>query len=252
MANSPSVPTFETLNDFCGDLRSLVFRTQTEAARRFGVHHTTVVRYEKGEVRPPLSYLIGLALLVADRLDQMGKPAAATRKSLMVELNKAVQLCYADETPLENWGNLQLRAKSNKPSEAGSALASSAKSLQDWGAAPDVGSLLGRERELSQMQTWLTSGRTRLILLAGLPGMGKTWLSVAASRQAAPTFDALIWRSLRFSPSLTQFLAELTVLLGGRVSQESVLSSAAQIAQFIDLLRHRRVLLILDAFDSVK
>lgn len=96
-------PPPQYLNDlpgFVGDLRSLVFPSQAQAARYFHVSRPTITRYENGTHPPPLGYIACLARLVAE---QRAETSASTyRETLLQEVNRAIRANY-DELPFQDW-----------------------------------------------------------------------------------------------------------------------------------------------------
>ena len=125
------------------------------------------------------------------------------------------------------------------------------RSHQDWGEAPTLAALHGREDELRQLSRWLIDERCRLVALLGMGGIGKTALAAWACRQLAGQFDVLIWRSLINAPPLAEVLQDwLTGLSDGQLS---VLPESlnGQLNALFELLRQRRCLLVLDNCESI-
>ncbi|MBN1148500.1 MAG: tetratricopeptide repeat protein [Anaerolineales bacterium] len=54
-------------------------------------------------------------------------------------------------------------------------------------------SFVGREYELHQLDEWLTNPANRLVTLAGLGGVGKTRLALAAAQEMVGTFEHGVW-----------------------------------------------------------
>jgi WD40 repeat protein len=115
----------------------------------------------------------------------------------------------------------------------------------DWGEAVDVSLFYGRERELETLEQWIVQDRCRLVLLCGMGGIGKTFLSVKLAEHIQEQFEYVFWRSLCNAPPLEEIVAELLQFL---VSQPV---SNANLSSLINCLRQHRCLLVLDNVESI-
>ncbi|MGB8699426.1 MAG: ATP-binding protein, partial [Thermosynechococcaceae cyanobacterium] len=102
----------------------------------------------------------------------------------------------------------------------------------DWGEVVDVSKFYGRTTELSALKQWITVEQSRLVVILGMGGIGKTALSAKLAHQltepdpstafhsdcASSTqhanfnpqpFQFAIWRSLRNSPPLVTLMVDL-------------------------------------------
>ncbi|WP_202218740.1 AAA family ATPase [Okeania sp. KiyG1] len=85
----------------------------------------------------------------------------------------------------------------------------------DLDKAPEIINFYGRTEELSTLSKWIVSDRLRVISLLGISGIGKTTLSLQLIQEIngfgdqTPTFNYIIYRTLRFSPTLTTTLTNL-------------------------------------------
>lgn len=131
----------------------------------------------------------------------------------------------------------------------------------DWGEAIDVSIFYGRAEELATLRRWIlgepvenrASQRCRLVTLLAMGGMGKTSISVKIAEQVQDEFEAVIWRSLRDAPPLTDLLITLIRFLaptdqGDRPLPETV---GGKISVLIEHLRTTRALVVLDNFEAV-
>jgi WD40 repeat protein/DNA-binding SARP family transcriptional activator len=115
----------------------------------------------------------------------------------------------------------------------------------NWGEAIDVSIFYGRQTELAILQQWITHNHTRLILLLGMGGIGKTALSVKLAQTVQAEFEYVIWRSLRNAPPLEALLADLVPFLSDQ--QDSL----AEIGRLMHWLRSHRCLVIFDNVETI-
>jgi WD40 repeat protein/serine/threonine protein kinase len=96
----------DELADFVCRLRRSVFPSQQEAARFFGLHHTTVGRYEKGEVTPPLGYLAYLLKTIASMRALADPGGEDVPQKLLKDLNRIIHRYYQEAQELKTWDEL--------------------------------------------------------------------------------------------------------------------------------------------------
>lgn len=127
----------------------------------------------------------------------------------------------------------------------------------DWGKAPDVSAFCGREQELEIAQKWMINDRCRVLLLLGMGGMGKTWLSVKLAQEVKDDFDFVIWRSLDRITSITDMLGEL-IHLFSKEQEKKIPDNKklpdnidARISLLISYFKSSRCLLILDNAETM-
>ena len=239
----PHIPRYhDNLAEYAGDLRAFVFSSQNRLAKRLGVSHSTISRYENGRLTPPLDYFLFLADQVSKRLTALGDPADRHQAALLTDLNELIRIGYADQRPFANWAAVQQQLD---PAPA------HATTLIDWGDAPDTTPFLGRATELETLHHWIVTDRCRLVTLQGMGGMGKTMLAARLAQRCQPHFDQIVWRTLRNAPTLAELIRELT----SAFSQQTAVSTAATVDQQLhDLHAHltrHRCLLILDNLESI-
>jgi len=119
---------------------------------------------------------------------------------------------------------------------------------QDWGEAPEINSLLGRETEIQELKNCISGDRCREICLWGMGGIGKTALAVKLAEQIQGDFDYLIWRSVKYIPPINQLLTDLCRFLPS-VSLNSAIK-VDELSQFIEILKQQRCLVIIDDFET--
>jgi WD40 repeat protein len=130
----------------------------------------------------------------------------------------------------------------------------------DWGEAIDVSRFYGRSTELETLSQWIVgdspkgdsyASRTRLVVLLGMGGMGKTALSVKLAEHLQGEFEYVIWRSLRHAPFFHDKLTECIKILSCQQVVTLPPDPHEQITCLIEYLRKSRCLLILDNFDTL-
>jgi WD40 repeat protein len=122
---------------------------------------------------------------------------------------------------------------------------------QDWGEAPDVENFYGREAELTQLEQLIVVEQSKLVMLLGMGGIGKTTLTVALADQLQNKFDRFIWRSLRDAPPLEEILSELIPFLSQPEQIEVSDDIERQLKQIMKALSQHRCLLVLDNIESI-
>ena len=149
----------------------------------------------------------------------------------------------------ENYGTVnhnvnicQERARS--PTEPQNPQPTSKQLHIDLGDAPEIFTFFDRTSELSTLENWITHEHTRLIALLGISGIGKTTLSLSLIDRIKTQFDYVIYRSLRFSPTLDATLTNLLQIFSQQ--SETPQSIETKISQILDYLRKYRCLIVLD------
>ncbi len=128
---------------------------------------------------------------------------------------------------------------------------SSTQLRQDWRNAPDVSIFYGRSKELTNLEQSILRDKCRLVALFGMPGIGKTALSVKLARQIQDQFDCIIYRSLQDAPQLQQLLTDVTRFLSNNSGEDTPASLSIGIARLIDYLRNHHCLLLLDDVEEI-
>jgi len=140
------------------------------------------------------------------------------------------------------------------------------KVCQDLGDAPEPNLFYNRTAELTTLENWIL-GRTRLITILGLSGIGKTALTLQLISQIQHEFDYIIWRSLRNSPPLASLQTDLIKFLsqqqetnppnpplsrgGEEIQPLSPPLSKGGLGGVINYLRSHRCLIILDDIQTI-
>ena len=121
---------------------------------------------------------------------------------------------------------------------------------QEWDTrVPDVTYFQGRERELEELCRWLTIENCRLLLINGIAGIGKTYLSVRLAQRVREQFEYLIWRSMAPVQNQPLPLAELLTDLISFFSQGA--ETEGSLPRLIYYLRNHACAIVLDGFELV-
>lgn len=121
----------------------------------------------------------------------------------------------------------------------------------DWGEAVDTSTFYGRNAELTTLEQWIVSDRTRLVTLLGMGGIGKTTLSIKLAEQIEEQFTYIIWRSLRNAPTIQDILTDLIKHLSNGQAIDLPESVDGKISLLISYLRASRCLVILDNAETI-
>ncbi len=115
------------------------------------------------------------------------------------------------------------------------------KPYHDLTLAPKITHFYDRTTELQTLTDWLTAQNSRLISVLGLSGIGKTTLVKQFVDLNLSKFDAIIWKSIKLSPSLDTIITEIFKLINSELIQTD-----NKLTQLFDLLRQQKCLIILD------
>lgn len=122
------------------------------------------------------------------------------------------------------------------------------------GNLPDISNFYGRTPELAMLKELIA--QERCVAIIGAAGIGKSALVaklVQVLRMGSYEFNGFIWKSISYSPLLTDLVADLLRILASSEKEELDLpeSIQARISKLFDYLRSRRYLVILDSADSL-
>jgi WD40 repeat protein len=117
---------------------------------------------------------------------------------------------------------------------------------QDWGDAPDVSVFYNRIEELATLKQWIVDDGCRLVVLLGMGGIGKTYLSIKLAEQIQDHFEYLIWRSLLPALPVQKLVINILKFLTQGEENNLPIRFEEQISYLIQILRKKRCLLILD------
>ena len=111
-----------------------------------------------------------------------------------------------------------------------------------------VPSFLGRERELGELATMLTSSGERIISLVGPGGIGKTRLAVQSATQVAKSFSDGTY----FIPLISIEDPEFLPILMADVLKFNFFGTTNHLDQLANYLLHMKALLVIDNFEHLR
>lgn len=120
----------------------------------------------------------------------------------------------------------------------------SKQAYTDLALAPEITHFQGRSKELEKLSECILNQPTRLMAVLGLTGIGKTTLVRRFIDLHLDSWEAVIWKSLKFPKSLSHLLHD--ILATFKPETEKSLELDEQITQVFELLSTRRCLLIFD------
>jgi len=115
----------------------------------------------------------------------------------------------------------------------------------DWEEPIDVSVFYGRTKELADLERLILSDRSRLVVLSGMGGIGKTALVGKVWEQIKGKFDYTIQRSLSTAPPLPELLKDIVDFLSDGEQPEG------GVPQLMEYLRKQRCLLVLDNVETI-
>lgn len=117
------------------------------------------------------------------------------------------------------------------------------KPYLDIDTAPEITAFYGRTDELNTLKTWLIQDCTRIITLVGIIGIGKTTLAIKLIEELSTQFEYIVYRSLRYSPTIDSFLTELLPTFISPILPNTL---ARQVDVLLKFIRKHRCLIIID------
>ncbi|MCC5896760.1 MAG: tetratricopeptide repeat protein [Phormidium sp. BM_Day4_Bin.17] len=116
---------------------------------------------------------------------------------------------------------------------------------------PKVSNWQGREEELKRVNRWLDDENTKLGVIVGLPGMGKSTLAAKLFRERTD-FEDKLWLDLGQRPSYSLVARGILQQLGKLSPQDLEDIPETRLTEvLVHCLQRRRFLLVLDNLESV-
>ncbi|NEP02757.1 MAG: tetratricopeptide repeat protein [Symploca sp. SIO2E9] len=112
---------------------------------------------------------------------------------------------------------------------------------------PNLNNWLGREKEISQLQTWLCDTAVNLIGIQGLGGVGKS--ALAAYLYKHIEFSDKFWADISQKPDFVVFAEKVITAFGGQVTKQGDIDGL--INDLLTCLSQRRCLLVVDNLETL-
>ncbi|HEX6655598.1 MAG TPA: helix-turn-helix transcriptional regulator, partial [Candidatus Limnocylindria bacterium] len=188
-------------------LRGRIGLTQRELAARVGVNVRSIKAWEAGDNHPGVASL--QALIVAG-LRAGGFAAGRETEEATALWASALRDAPRFRTPFDGaWferlvagprGLVRDDTESLVAAPPSPSVTAGRARRESWGEAPDVAGFLGRAAERALLRQWVLDGRSQVVVVLGLGGIGKSLLATRLAHDLAPSFECVFWRSLRDAP----------------------------------------------------
>ncbi len=227
-------------------LREKTGLTQKQIGDALGVSRRTIQHWEAGTAFPDTSHLKNL---IEYYLQRGSFTRGHEREEAEALWSQADESAVRRKTMFDAaWFDSLLHSAASTPMQAVVQPISEGPAPStriDWGDAPDIMQIVGRENELAELHHWVIDEHCRLVTVLGMGGIGKTTLVVRFAQEFAGHFEYIIWRSLRNAPALQDLLRECFQILS------PVQPSRPSIQLLLELLQQHRCLLILDNVETL-
>ncbi|MBE9142984.1 ATP-binding protein [Planktothrix mougeotii] len=113
--------------------------------------------------------------------------------------------------------------------------------------APQIINFYNRETELKTLSNWIFKQNSRLISILGLSGIGKTAFVKRFIDLNLEEFEVIIWNSLKYPKPLELLVKDLLNII--KPEDKQIIDD--QFKQLLDLLTHKKCLIILDDVQNI-
>ena len=234
-------------------LRTTIGLTQAGLAERLSVSRRAVAEWEGGLSYPKAERLTQLIEL---GMQQKAFTTGHDEEEGIRALWKAAhQKLLLDEAWLHDLvappvPPLQLFPQAEKPFDHAAAEPAAFPRV-NLVEALDTSHFAGREVEVAELSEWIVQEHCRLITLLGMGGIGKSMLVSYLGRRLAPHFEAVLWRSVRDTPTCEELVADCITFFSETPPAEFPTSLEQRITQLLSRLQARRCLLVLDNLETL-
>jgi hypothetical protein len=117
---------------------------------------------------------------------------------------------------------------------------------------PDLMPFYRRSQELDSLKQWILTEQSRLIVISGTAGIGKTALARQLLEDIKDEFEEIVWQSLGCQRSVVEFIdRNLLASLNIEALPEPPLDLEARLSLLLEHFREHRCLVILDDVDRL-
>jgi DNA-binding SARP family transcriptional activator len=175
------------------------------------------------------------------------------RRADALDAYRRMYRLFRDELGIGPGSDVQMLHQQVLAEETGSVRSTATVAVRPGQLPPDLGRLVGRRHELSQLCGSLSSGsvQTRLVVVTGAPGTGKTALAVHAAHRIRDSFpDGQLYVDLQGhsldEPLPTTVVIQRFLRALGVFASEIPDEPVEQVDLYRSVLAERRVLVVLD------
>ncbi len=204
--------------------------SQSDLAEKVGCDTKTVGRWERGKSLPQSRQRQALIEIFGKSIEELGLTQEVV--ALPLPLSTSV-----DQLPLA-----ERDASKHTPSSF---------PREDWGEAPDVTNLYGRDEECATLEQWMSEPGCHIGVILGMGGAGKTTIASAVATRAKQNYERLFWRSLLHAPPFEHLLKQCLEFLSQQNYSDLPKDVGEQISLLLTYLRQQRCLLVLDNFETL-
>lgn len=123
--------------------------------------------------------------------------------------------------------------------------------IVEWGDAPALMPMHGREAEMAKFEEEVLEKKSRLVAILGMGGQGKTTLAATFARTHASAFEVLLWRTLLNAPFLDDILQNWLERLSPGTTSNIPQNLDEKLDLLFSHLGQKRCLFILDNAESI-
>jgi WD40 repeat protein/transcriptional regulator with XRE-family HTH domain len=122
---------------------------------------------------------------------------------------------------------------------------------EDWGEAPLLRQMYGRDKELDELRRWIIDDRCHVTAILGMGGIGKTSLAIALADHMKNEFAFVFWRSLQNALPFNDFLRDCIKFLSNQERIDVPEDTDGQISLLIEYIRAYHCLLVLENIETI-
>ncbi len=242
---------------FCVTLRKRMNLTQRELAKLLELSEQAVQLWERGMHLPTQEHLKQLIVLALQCHAFTPKREREEAEQLWLDAGQQADFnaFWTQAQHTSRFAPPALIVLKQKASQMRESRASqeppTTPSRFDWGEALEVHTFYGREQELLQLTQWVVQEHCQVVSVLGMGGIGKSALAVTLMHQIAPSFQAVVFRSVRDAPPCRDLLADCLQVLSPQPLPILPISVDRRIDLLLECFQTRPCLLVLDNLETL-